>query len=50
MQMAKTYIYLYVRKIFDPPTNSFVVDSFEKTMKEIEWRIAAMRDHLDIKK
>lgn len=42
--MAKTYIYLFVKKIFDPPTNSFVVDSYEKTLKELEWRINVMAE------
>lgn len=42
--MAKTYVYLFVKKIFDPPANSFVADSYEKTLKEIEWRILVMAD------
>ena len=46
LDMAKNYIYLFVKKIFDPPSNSFVVDSYEKTMKEIEWRILVMIESL----
>lgn len=38
-EMVKTYIYLFVKKVFDPPSNSFIVDSYEKTLKELEWRI-----------
>lgn len=39
LEMVKTYIYLSVKTIFDPPANSFVLDSMEKKMKELEWRI-----------
>jgi len=42
--MAKTYVYLFVKKVFDPPANSFVVDSYEKTLKEIEWRLEVQAD------
>lgn len=33
------YVYLKVRLIFDPPTNSFVQSSFQDQIKELEWRI-----------
>lgn len=36
---AKSYIYLKVRLIFDPPSNSFTVDAMERQIKEIEWRL-----------
>lgn len=38
-EMVKSYIYLFVKNVFDPPSNSFIVNSFEKTLKELEWRI-----------
>ena len=38
-ELAKTYVYLNVRLIFDPPTNSSVQKSFEERAKELEWRI-----------
>lgn len=38
-QDIKTYIYLRVRLLFDPPTNSFAVKSFEDQIKELEWRL-----------
>lgn len=37
--MVKTYVYLKVRLVFDPPTNSFLVDSINRTLSELEWRI-----------
>ena len=34
-------VYLRVRLIFDPPTNSFLVSSIDKQIVEYEWRIEA---------
>lgn len=36
---AKTYIYLKVKAIFDPPTSSFHLDAIEKQAAELEWRL-----------
>lgn len=36
---VKTYIYLRVRLLFDPPTTSFAIESFSKQIQEYEWRI-----------
>lgn len=33
------YIYLRVRLTFDPPANSFVVNSIEKQLDELTWRL-----------
>lgn len=38
-QNIKTYIYLRVRLLFDPPSNSFAVNSFSEQIKELEWRL-----------
>ena len=35
----KTYIYLKVKLIFDPPTNSTVIEAFNKSLSEMEWRM-----------
>lgn len=39
IEMVKTYIYAKVRLMFDPPTNSFLVDSMKKLCDEFEWRL-----------
>lgn len=39
INMCKSYTQLKVRITFDPPTNSFVMDSLKKTADELEWRI-----------
>lgn len=45
IEMVKTYVYLKVKLIFDPPANSFVVTSMEKTISELEWRLNVAADH-----
>lgn len=36
---VKNYIYLKTRLIFDPPSNSTVIESFNKNLQELEWRM-----------
>lgn len=35
---VQTYVYQRVRLLFDPPTNSFLVDAIRKSCDEFEWR------------
>lgn len=35
----KSYIYLKTRLLFDPPTNSFLIDAINKQIVELEWRL-----------
>lgn len=37
--IVKTYVYLKVKSIFDPPTSSFVLESYKRMMDEFEWRL-----------
>ena len=39
LNMVKTYIYLKVRLLFDPPTSSVLVESINRSIAELEWRI-----------
>lgn len=39
LTMVKTYIYLKVRLLFDPPTSSALMDSINRSIAELEWRI-----------
>lgn len=36
---VRTYVYLSVKLIFDPPTSSFVLSAMERKLKEAEWRL-----------
>jgi len=37
LQMVKTYVYLRVKLIFDPPNNSSVIKAMQEDIKELEW-------------
>lgn len=39
LSFVKSYMYLKVRLLFDPPQSSAAIDSFERQAKELEWRI-----------
>lgn len=41
---VKTYIYLKVRMMFDPPSSSYVLEAFKNQASEIEWRIYVQAD------
>lgn len=45
LSSVKTYVYLKVRLIFDPPTSSIVKDAFEKQIAEFEWRNFVIEDN-----
>lgn len=47
VDMLKTYTYLKVRVIFDPPTSSFVLDSIKSQAQELEWRINIEAENSD---
>lgn len=36
---VRTYVYLKVRLMFDPPTSSVLMDSINNTLAELEWRL-----------
>lgn len=42
VEAIKTYVYLKVRLIFDPPQSSALIAAIEKQIMELEWRINAM--------
>lgn len=39
LESVKSYIYLKVRSVFDPPSNSYVQDAIQKQISEYEWRL-----------
>jgi len=43
---VKSYMYLRLRMLFDPPQNSFLVQSYEKQIKEMEWRLTVSSNEL----
>lgn len=41
---VKTYVYLRVKLVFDPPMNSSVLKSYEQQADKLEWKINATVD------
>lgn len=41
---VKTYTYLRVRFVFDPPQTSFHLEAMKEQIREYEWRINAYRE------
>jgi hypothetical protein len=39
IEAVKIYVYLKTRLLFDPPSNSFLVDAINRQITELEWRI-----------
>lgn len=39
LTMVKTYVYLRVRLLFDPPTSSALLESINRTIAELEFRL-----------
>ena len=47
LQAVKTYMYMKVRLMFDPPTSSAVMESMNRMVSEFEWRLNAAVDSGD---
>ena len=40
LESVKSYVYLKVKLLFDPPQSSVVMESYNRAISELEWRIA----------
>lgn len=47
LSLVKSYVYLKVRLLFDPPLSGSVMDAINNTIKELEWRILVVADPPD---
>lgn len=47
LNRVKTYVFLKVRMIFDPPVTSFAIAAFEQQIEQMEWRISVHREGED---
>lgn len=41
---VKTFMYLKVRTLFDPPASSIVMEAINRNLSEMEWRIYTQAD------
>jgi len=44
---VKSYVFLKVRQLFDPPSTSYLIAAVEKQIQELEWRLNVYREGLD---
>lgn len=47
LHMAKTYVYLQLRILFDPPQNSFTQEMLKQEAEELLWRLNVEADPWD---
>lgn len=47
LEAVKTFVYLKVRMVFDPPTNSFVMDAMKRESEEIGWRLNVQAESVE---
>ena len=44
LNAIKTYVYLRVRLLFDPPTTSYHITALNEQIREFEWRLSTYRE------
>jgi hypothetical protein len=44
LNSVKTYVFLRVRLLFDPPTSSYAITAVKEQIQELEWRINVYRE------
>jgi len=47
LNVIKTYVFLRVKLLFDPPSTSFVIEATNKQLEEYEMRLSYMREAVD---
>lgn len=45
LQMVKSYMYLKVKLLFDPPLSSAVIEATNRMISEFEWRLYVAADN-----
>lgn len=49
MAAVKTYVYLKVKLVFDPPLSSSTVESMNRMISELEWRLNEVAESEEFK-
>lgn len=47
LELIKSYTYMKVKLIFDPPLSSSVIESLNRSTSELEWRIQVAADPVE---
>ncbi len=48
LEAVKTYVYLRVKVLFDPPSSSFVLNSMKEQADELTWRLNVAVDPKEV--
>lgn len=46
LNLVRTYVFLKVRLLFDPPTTSFLLEAMGEQVQEYEWRLNVVREEI----
>ena len=44
---VKSYVFLRVRQLFDPPSTSYLISAYERQILELEWRLSTHREETE---
>ena len=44
LNSVRTYVFLRVRLLFDPPATSFAIGAMKEQIQELEWRLNVVRE------
>lgn len=47
-EAVKSYIFLKIKIIFDPPSSSFVLETYKQQILEYEWRLVAFKEETGV--
>jgi hypothetical protein len=50
LEFIKSYVYIKVKLLFDPPLSSSVMESMNRVTSELEWRIQVAADPAEVAK
>ena len=45
LNFAKTFVQIKVKLAFDPPTSSALMDSYNRQLDELTWRLSIVNEH-----
>jgi len=48
LESVKSYMYLKVKMLFDPPTNASLTGFYDNMIKELEWRLTVAKESNDL--
>lgn len=49
IEAVKSYVYLKVKLLFDPPLSSAAIESINRQISELEWRLNVAADQKDVR-